>query len=82
MALPQPAGPSHAIQEANLKAALDTVTIHVETIDADGVRAVEAVEREASMLPAVQSTFMHSGTVESSGHGLPSACGCLMQESI
>ena len=45
-ALPLPQDATHAIQEANLKAALDTLTIYVETMDADGNSIVEAVERE------------------------------------
>lgn len=38
--------PQHAIQEHNLKAALGAASIVVETVDADGVEAVEEVERE------------------------------------
>ena len=52
-ALPLPQDATHAIQEANLKAALDTLTIYVETMDADGNSIVEAVEREVRACPSV-----------------------------
>jgi hypothetical protein len=41
-----PLDAQHAIQEQNLKAALETTSIFVETVDMDGIQAVEEVERE------------------------------------
>ncbi len=40
------AEPSHAIQEQNLKAALDAASIFAETLEADGTAAIEEIERE------------------------------------
>lgn len=41
-----PPEPSHTIQEQNLKAALESASIFVETLDADASPAIEEIERE------------------------------------
>lgn len=41
-----PTEPSHAIQEQNLKAALEASSIFAETLDSDGTAAIEEIERE------------------------------------
>lgn len=45
--MPAPA-PGEAIQEENLKAALDSPNIYVETTDNDGNPSVVEIEREVS----------------------------------
>jgi hypothetical protein len=45
-----PPEPSHAIQEQNLKAALEASSIFVETLESDGALAVEEIEREVILL--------------------------------
>ncbi len=43
-----PPEPCHAIQEQNLKAALEASSIFVETLESDGGVAIEEIEREVS----------------------------------
>ncbi|BDA43769.1 probable SKP1-like protein 21 at N-terminal half [Coccomyxa sp. Obi] len=56
------AEPSHAIQEQNLKAALDASYIFAETLDSDGRAAIEEIEREVAFLsPYIQREVLHYG---------------------
>ncbi|KAK9914785.1 hypothetical protein WJX75_000514 [Coccomyxa subellipsoidea] len=57
-----PPEPSHAIQEQNLKAALEASSIFVETLESDGALAVEEIEREVAFLsPYIQREVLHHG---------------------
>ncbi|CAL5221830.1 g4088 [Coccomyxa viridis] len=54
--------PGEAIQEQNLKAALDSPNIYVETTDNDGVPSVVEIEREVALLsPYVQREVLQQG---------------------
>ncbi|CAL8468284.1 g7824 [Coccomyxa elongata] len=56
------AEPSHAIQEQNLKAALDASSIFAETLESDGTAAIEEIEREVAFLsPYIQREVLHYG---------------------